>query len=279
MQSRHSDNEISVTDLLQALNSVDPGPAWAKFLDRYSTLIMKTARQFEYSQDRSTDCYLFVCEQLSDQGFRRLLKFDTGGTAKFKTWLGAVVFNLCVDWHRRQFGRATLLPAISALPAFDQAVYRLVIEQGMGKESSFQALRADVPDLTRELIESSVVRIYSLLTPQQRWQVSARARRRQLARGKTLNARLESLPDPSSGPEDQAQLQQQLEVIEEAMTRLPARQRLLLRLRFQEGVSLAKMTELTGLGDTNRTWRHVRAALDALSREIRSMNHSEMRKN
>jgi hypothetical protein len=60
------------------------------------------------------------------------------------------------------------LPAISALPAFDQAVYRMVIEQGMDKEACFQSLKADFPDLTRELLAKAAARVYSLLTPRQR---------------------------------------------------------------------------------------------------------------
>ena len=266
-------------DLLHRLSSADAGPAWVEFLDRYSALILHTANQFEYRQDRSSECFLYVCEQLNEDGFRRLLKFNTKRKAKFKTWLGTVVFNLCVDWHRREFGRATLLPAISALPAFDRVVYRMVIEQGMNKEVSFQMLRADFPDLTRELVESAVIRVYSLLTPRQRWNVTIRNRRGQLARGRFSEDSVQHLPDPGTGPEAQAQMQQDIETLQDAMVLLPARQRLLLRLRFQEGLSLRKIAELTQLGDTNRAWRHIQAALKALFEQIHEKKSAETRKN
>jgi len=266
-------------DLLHRLSSADAGPAWVEFLDRYSALILHTANQFEYRQDRSSECFLYVCEQLNEDGFRRLLKFNTKRKAKFKTWLGTVVFNLCVDWHRREFGRATLLPAISALPAFDRVVYRMVIEQGMNKEVSFQMLRADFPDLTRELVESAVIRVYSLLTPRQRWNVTIRNRRGQLARGRFSEDSVQHLPDPGTGPEAQAQIQQDIETLQDAMVFLPARQRLLLRLRFQEGLSLRKIAELTQLGDTNRAWRHIQAALKALFEQVHEKKSAETRKN
>jgi RNA polymerase sigma factor (sigma-70 family) len=275
----NNDSEKFTVDLLHQLSSIDAGPAWAEFLDRYSALIILTTSQFEYRQDRSSECFLYVCEQLNEDGFRRLLKFNTKRKAKFKTWLGTVVFNLCVDWHRREFGRVTLLPAISVLPAFDRAVYRLVIVQGMNKETSFQMLRADFPDLTRELVESAVIRVYSLLTPRQRWQVSVRNRRRQLASGKFSEGLIQHLPDPGSGPEARAQKQQNIETLQDAMVCLPARQRLLLRLRFQEGLNLRKIAELTQLGDTNRAWRHIQAALKALFEQIHGKNSSETRKN
>lgn len=265
-------------DLLHRLSSADAGPAWVEFLDRYSALILHTANQFEYRQDRSSECFLYVCEQLNEDGFRRLLKFNTKRKAKFKTWLGTVVFNLCVDWHRREFGRATLLPAISALPAFDRVVYRMVIEQGMNKEVSFQMLRADFPDLTRELVESAVIRVYSLLTPRQRWNVTIRNRRGQLARGRFSEDSVQHLPDPGTGPEAQAQIQQDIETLQDAMVLLPARQRLLLRLRFQEGLSLRKIAELTQLGDTNRAWRHIQAALKALFEQVHEKNQQKREK-
>jgi RNA polymerase sigma factor (sigma-70 family) len=272
------DPEQSVEDILHRLSSSDPGPAWVKFLDHYSGLIMKTAIQFEYQHDRSNECFLFVCEKLVDDGFRRLLKYNASSPCKFRTWLGAVVFNLCVDWHRHEYGRATLLPAISALPAFDRAVYRLAIEQGLDKESTFQALQADFPDLTRDILVSSIKRVYALLTPRQRWQITVQNRRRKKHRQNQAARRVEFLPDPGIGPELEAQKQQELERLQWALGQLPHRQRLLLALRFREGLSLKKIAELNHLGDTNRAWRHLQAALKALFQNMRSMDLQNRRK-
>jgi hypothetical protein len=122
----------SIAKLLRELGSADAGAAWMDFLDRYSALIMNSACQFVCQQERVNECFGYVCEHPSDDGFRRLLKFSVNGKAKFRTWLGSVVLRLCVDWHRKEFGRAALLPAITALPAFDQSVFHLVIERGMG---------------------------------------------------------------------------------------------------------------------------------------------------
>jgi len=265
-----NDPEKSVADILHRLSSSDAGPGWAKFLDCYSGLIMKSAQQFEYQQDRSTECFLFVCEKLNDDGFRRLLKFNTSGRTSFRTWLGTVVFNLCVDWHRHEYGRATLLPAISAMPAFDQAVYKLVIEQGQDKETTFQTLKADFPDLTRNLVDISVKRVVSILTPRQRWQISVRIYRKRRNAGVRSSGLMEFLPDPGAGPELEAQKQQDLDRMQDALNRLPSSQRLLLRLRFQEGLSLKRIAELGQLGDTSRAWRHLQAALKALVQNMKT---------
>lgn len=278
MTDEHSDSKRATANLLRKLSSADAGAAWVEFLERYAPLIMSVASQFEYEQDRINECFLYACAQLNDNGFRRLLKFNTTGKAAFRTWLGSVVFNLCVDWHRREYGRATLLPAISALPAFDQSVYRMVIEQGMGKETCFQSLKADFPDLTRELVAKAVARVYSLLTPRQRWQISVRNRGGRRAWGIVPSERFEQLPDPEMGPEVEAQKAQELEVLQSALSRIPANQRLLLRLRFQEGLSLRKIAQLKYQGDINVTWRHIQAALDALFQQIESGNPVDERK-
>ena len=279
MTDDHSDDKRATADLLRRLSSADAGPAWVEFLEHYASLIMSVAGQFEYEQGRVHDCFLYVCEQLNDNGFRRLLKFDTTGKASFHTWLGSVVFNLCVDWHRREYGRATLLPAISALPAFDQAVYRMVIEQGMEKEACFQSLRADFPDLTRELLAKAVVRVYSLLTPRQRWQIIVRNRGRKRARSSSNQENPERLPDPAMGPDREAQKRQDLEILQAAMSHLPAEQRLLLRLRFQEGLTLKKIAQLKYHGDVNGAWRHIQAAMEALFRNFGRASVAKKRKN
>lgn len=276
--SNKPDQAKSAADLLRRLSSTDAGPAWVEFLERYGSLIMSAAGQFEYERDRADECFLYVCEQLNDDGFRRLLKFNAAGKARFRTWLGSVVFNLCVDWHRREYGRTTLLPAISALPAFDQAVYHLVIEQGLGKEACFQSLLADFPDLTRELVAKAVVRVYSLLTPRQRWQISLRNRGRQRALDASSPDPCDRLPDPALGPDVEAQKEQEREALQSALSRLPSIQRLLIRLRFQEGLPLRKIAQLKFRGDVNATWRHMQSAMNALFKEIGGANSSEKRK-
>ena len=53
--------------LLRHLKSADAWSAWNEFLNRYASLIMTTASQFEYEQDRKNDCFLFVSEKLTSR--------------------------------------------------------------------------------------------------------------------------------------------------------------------------------------------------------------------
>jgi RNA polymerase sigma factor (sigma-70 family) len=80
--------------------------AWQAFLDRYSLLIRHTAAKLGSGYDLTMDRYAFVLEQLRADDFRRLRKFQAGGSARFSTWLVVVVRRLCLDHHRRLYGRS-----------------------------------------------------------------------------------------------------------------------------------------------------------------------------
>lgn len=258
-------SEAEIRALLHRLNSAEAGAAWAEFLDLYAQHIMGIAAQIEFEQDRLDECFLHVCEKLCENNFRRLLKFNPAGRATLRTWLGTVVFNLCVDWHRSEYGRARMLPAISALAEFDQAVYRLVLEQQMGKKSAFERLRSDHPDLTRKALDSSLERIHRALTPRQRWRLSLGGRSRPRPATGHDAGQINQLPSSERGPEAQLQACEETELVNRALSRLPPEQRLLLYWRFQEGLSLKNIAKLADLGSTSRAWTEIQRALAALS--------------
>jgi RNA polymerase sigma factor (sigma-70 family) len=263
-----SKKRYNIRDLLRRLNSMDAGSAWAEFIDRFAPLIMKVARQFDHQQEKTGECFLYVCEKLFENDFRRLLRFNTVGKARFSTWLGAVVFNLCVDWHRKQYGRVQLLQAISALPAFDHAVYQLCFEQNLVGEEVFQTLMADFPDLTRQQLTNARARVHRILTPRQRWQANVRIQRRKNNSGSQVPD-IELLPDTGPGPDLGAWIEQRTDAIGKAMACLSDDQRLLLKLRFEQGLTLKKIAEIMHLGDPFRAKRRLQSALDAVSTQVK----------
>src|SRR5258706_12794353 len=91
--------------ILRGLTSDEAQSAWSEFLQSYAALIYQVVGFFERDTDHAADCFLFVCEHLSNNRYRRLRAFRVDGPAKFTTWLRAVVRNLCLDWHRKEFGR------------------------------------------------------------------------------------------------------------------------------------------------------------------------------
>ena len=261
--------EQGVDRILHRLNSLESGAAWAEFIDRFAPLIMKAVQQFEFEQERANDCFLHICEKLCENGFRRLLKFNTAGQARFDTWLGTVLFNLCVDWHRKEFGRAVMLPAIGALPAFDQSVYRLYFEQAMDREACRRTLEDEFPDLTAEQFAEAIARVHRVLTPRQRWRMGARNRRH--LRNAARDVDVEALPDSRAEPEALASQEERHRLLREGLSGLSAEQRLLLQLRFEQGLTLGKVAEILGLGDPFRARRQIEAALDALAVRLQAL--------
>ena len=118
-------SDETVTDLLERLSSGRVGAAWSEFLEQYSPLIMQVIRRHDADHERARECFTYVCGALSDDGFRRLLSFRPDGPARFKTWLMAVVSNLCVDWRRKQQGRIRPGPSVLNLPDLDHHAVRL----------------------------------------------------------------------------------------------------------------------------------------------------------
>lgn len=79
---------------------------------------------------------------------------------------------------------------------------------------------------------------------------------------------LEYIVSTEKGPEEQASEREQKQRIRQALDRLPAQQRLLLLLRYEQGLTLRKIAELLNLGDPFRARREIEAALDALARTL-----------
>jgi hypothetical protein len=79
--------------------------AWAAFLSTYSTLIMRVARLLGGDEDAVMDRYAFALDQLCRDDCKRLRQYTADGRGEFTTWLVLVVRRLCLDEHRRRYGR------------------------------------------------------------------------------------------------------------------------------------------------------------------------------
>ena len=255
-------------DLLDQLSSNRADLAWTRFLALFCPLILQVTRQFDVHAGRESDSFLFVCAKLSDDGFRRLLSYRRDGPARFKTWLSAVVANLCIDWQRRQQGRFRPPATIAGLPPLDQEIFRLIYSRGMSRQQCLNSLKSRFPALTIQSISEINARLFSLLNPRQRWQLSANARGSvsldEILSSNSADASLHP-EEPGPGPEQTAELDQARALLEAALSRLEPRQRLLLRLRYQQDLTLEEVARLVQLPDLYRANREIQAALAALA--------------
>ena len=255
-----------IATLLAALRGARPDAAWRTFLERYSAQIMHVVRQRQYTAQMADDCFLFVCERLSDDNFGRLQQFDPARGVAFRGWLSAVVANLCVEWHRREFGRERMPPAIERLSALDQRVFRYRYQQDLGLQTCFELLRGEVPDLTREKLSAALARVQNALSWRQRWSL-LRHRGRYLAPA-TGQSSVFDLPDRGADPERLASIDERRGRLRRALQQLPPEDRLLLRLRFEQDLSLEQVARVAGLPNLHMARRRIEAAVARLGEAL-----------
>lgn len=258
-------------DLFGQLRSGDPREAWARFLELYSPLLLDVIRLFERDNEAVGDCYLFVCEELSRNGFRRLLRFRPDGPARFTTWLSAVTRNLCLDWHRREFGRHRVFESVARLATLEQEVFRGLFVDLLPLEETFLKLRPRYPALTMEKVRQAAARVQQALTPRQRWLLVARRQRGLAGAERSLEeceAACRLVPSQMPNPETWAALQEERACLRRALSRLTARDRLLVGLRFERGMTLEGIARLLQLDNVQRADREIRAVLERLRRAL-----------
>lgn len=261
--------EDSFDDILEQINTRDSEEAWALFLAQYAAIILQVVKHFERDGDFVPDCFQYVCEQLSANSFRRLRKFQSRGPAMFSTWLRAVVRNLCLDWRRKRFGRRRIFNSISRLSIFDQEVFRHLYERQLSIEDAFHSLRTLYPTLTHAQLEESSTRINSSLTAKQSRLLAARqANPGQPTANLESSAAEANVPDPSPNPETLALLKERAATLRQALGRLPSRERLLIRLRYEQELTLEQIADLLDLGNAQRAERQIRAVLVKLRAEL-----------
>jgi len=249
--------------LLNDLYAPNQQDAWAEFLSEYSTPIYQVVRHFEADADKAADCFQFVCEKLIDRRSSRLKKFRGEGSATFTTWLRAIVRNLCIDWHRKQFGRQRLFSSVTQLPVFDQQVFRMIYEQAVSPEDCVAILAAEFPNTTIHQITESRNRIEGALTPKQRWLLAQRVGN-QNGHAEHSEQIFRDVKDAGPDPEAQAIENERKRRLEGAMKSLSPNERLLIRLRFEEGLTLEKAAALLGLGNAQKADRLIKEILTRL---------------
>ncbi len=260
-----------IARILERLGSQDFQEAWADFLESFSPHILQTVKLFEREADPVADCFLYVCERLSEKGFRRLRSFKPGGTAKFSTWLRVVVRNLCLDWHRKEFGRHRVFQSIAMLGALEQDVFRCIYEQGLSQDESLNWLRASYPQLTMAELEAGAGRVRSALTDRQIWLASAQ-RQTPLPLGRDPDVehqeQIAEPLDPAPSIESLLVMDEERDALERALGRLTKPERLLIELRFEQGLTLQQIAQLLGLKDAQSVDRRQREVIEKLRSQL-----------
>ena len=255
--------------LLKKLGTSRAGIAWKVFLDKYSAVILSVAKQYQHDQQNILDCYLYVCEKLTDDQFRRLRAWRRQGDVRFSSWLRAVVTNLCVDWHRSENGRHRQFRSIAELSDLERLVYKLRFEQGASIQGCYAAVSGSYPELTEIELTGIIRALNRQLTPRQHW-IMATRKRALVSFDDAMVRREVSLTSTNiDNPEEGAASDQEQQHLEAAMNLLTAKQSLILKLRYQQGLTLKEVAQLAGFEDPFKARYQIRLALDRLKELLR----------
>ena len=254
--------------LLEGLRSPNSRQTWTEFLERYSSVLFQTARAWADSEDTAADCYLHICQQLAHSGFRRLLKFRPDGRASFTTWLRVVARNLCFDWHRSQIGRHRPFKSLQRLSQLELEVYTCRITRGLSEGATLQQLQVTHPGVSVADLATIESRVQNSLSSHQQWILSTRqqpaASQTVAVLGEDTGQGVLDVADTRPDQETQMLTRQQHAQLKKYVAALPASERLLLQLRFEQELSLDEIARLTELGDAQRVHRHLATTLGKL---------------
>jgi RNA polymerase sigma factor (sigma-70 family) len=265
-------SERGIALLFEALGSPNSRDAWVEFLDAYSPVLYQTARACTSSHDDAADCYLHICERLARGGFRRLLKFKPEGKASFATWLRVVARNICLDWHRSQYGRPRPFKSLQRLSPLEIEIYNQRFVRGTSREETVQQLEPQFPGVNLAELSNIEDRLQGSLSSRQQWILSTRKAefiRPIAAAGEENEPDAEDVADPEPSQEARFADQEQQSQLEKNVAALPAQERLLVQLRYEQDLSLDEIARVCGLNDPQQAHRRLAAILKKLRAAMR----------
>jgi RNA polymerase sigma factor (sigma-70 family) len=250
-------------------------PAWHAFIDDYANLINAVVSRVLKDRDEAATVFVDVLDRM----YRGKLR-QYRGDARLSTWLAVVARSAALDHLRGRHGRHGLPAAIRGLGDLDQAVFRLRFVEGLDRVELRAELRRRGHRLSAAALDAAIDRVDAGLGPRSRrrldWELHARAV------GAESGRFLECLEHQRreaerrrgrSSPEAlllEKEARETVAKIRAVIATIPAREREVLSLRFEQGLkarAIAERMDLTGARQAftliDRALRRVRRAVSA----------------
>jgi len=255
--------------LIQRLQQGDDS-AWAEFIDMFAPLVLQAARTIERDRDDAADAFVYACERLRERRAARLSAYDVSRPGTFETWLRAVALNLCRDARRRRTGRFRPLLGIRRLPALEQRVFRLRYEVGITFDQALASLLPEFPGLTEQRLAEAETLVAAQLTSRDHWTVLTRRPRLEPIDIEGADRSASEPVATTADPEWLAMAHESRDLLASALHALSPGERLMLSLRYERGVTLARLADMFRLRDVQTADRRVKELLLRLRRALDS---------
>lgn len=222
----------------------DPEKGWRAFVDAYSPRLLQVIEQCGVrDRDDVMDLYVHVCERLAADDCARLRKHDPGkGT--LGAWLGTVVRRMLVDWVRSSQGRKRLFGSIQALSAIDQRVFELYYWRRQSpSQMADSIIGVGGRGIGLSAVFESLDRVERALTERQRAELVTMTARASAAVPLDDDEGEPVIPVASDSPDPEMALLAATRdrALAEALRTLPAEDRVIVSMRFVDGLTLPEI--------------------------------------
>lgn len=252
----------------------DPERAWELFIERYADVILSDLRRLGFDYDQAMDRFVYVCQKLCEDDFRRLKTIQhTGSKGDLTPWVRKVVKHLCINWVWSADGRKRLLKPIAQLPAREQRVFELYFWKGLLPSEIYELLRFG-HQLDIDLIEvfDALERIFSHLSQKKLWRLMTSLARRRGAVSLDEIAEETGISfdpvDAKPNPEEALIQKEAEERINRALDGLSPREQLIVQFRYEEGMAAKEIAEMLHVSE-HEVKRSLKATLDKLRRVLK----------
>jgi RNA polymerase sigma factor (sigma-70 family) len=224
------------------------------------------------------DAYLYVLEQLASDNMRRIRRYGQGSVenpCQFSTWLKLVVRNLYFDWFRHRHGRKSVPKEIQKLGEGEQRTFKLVYWDGYSPREAFEVLRTSYKKISYESFLKGLSEIDTRLTGINRAKIHRDFLRAigpmsldlDMEAGPPIEAQAEV---ESTLPDEQVEVGEERQAFWELLRELPPEDRLLIRLRFYEGMTAKQIAAAIKGRDPMEIYRRIERICNNLAKKAKA---------
>jgi RNA polymerase sigma factor (sigma-70 family) len=257
----------------------DREAAWRRLVDDYSGLVLAVIARYNPNQDARMDAYLYVLEQLAADDMRRIRRYGQGSVERpcqFSTWLKLVVRNLYFDWFRHRHGRKSVPKEIQKLDERAQRIFKLVYWESYTPREAFEILRTSDSAVNYEAFLEALSEIDTRLTGINRAKIH-----RDFLRAvgpMSLDLDMEAGPPveaqaavESIKPDQETAAAEEREALWRLLEELEPEERLIVRLRFYEGMTAKQIAAVLPSLEPMEIYRRIDKICNKLAKSARAL--------
>jgi DNA-directed RNA polymerase specialized sigma subunit len=158
--------------------------------------------------------------------------------------------------------------SVARQSAIEQVIFVLLFQRRLSMQLAWSEFSQSYPDISYSEFEIRSEKLRSLLTSRHMWLLSTANTVLESLDSDAELGLAEELVDSKPDPETLAVLKQTHSAVTRALNTLQQSDRLILRLRFSQGMGLQEIAKLVGLKDAQTADRRIRGAVELVRQKL-----------